>query len=92
MVMVLPITPFVGGDLWRLEKKRGQTGFERVGRTLAATRSASDGSLKRHGRKCFLHRLAYVCGKFCDAGCKKSVRNRMYRLANLALLWFNVMV
>lgn len=36
MVMVLPITPFVGGDLWRLEKKREQTGFERVGRTLAA--------------------------------------------------------
>ena len=33
MVMALPITPFVGGDLWRLAKKRGQTGFERVVRT-----------------------------------------------------------
>ena len=40
----------------------------------------------------FLHRLAYACGKFCDAGCKKSVWNRVYRLANLVLLWFNVMV
>ena len=88
MVMALPITPFVGGDLWRLEKKRGQTGFERVGRTLAVHAFASDGSLKQY----FLHRLSYARGKFCDAGCKKSVWNRVYRLANLALLWFNVMV
>ena len=49
MVMVLLITPFVGGDPWRLEKKRGQTGFERVGRTLAARAFSRKAGVCLHG-------------------------------------------